>query len=188
MPSLTHLQPIMYAAAQEVSLDPWLPRVEKVFGPDPVQKFDNVCVPIVPRHVWSSLTDPGPNVGHVDVPITHCNKVTFELTGQQQDSLGGNTEVHWVRQMMVVGMRTLRRAIGDDHDGEAVLVVRPPFIPQSPILTQMVISDSRGLTYLLTSTYSFVGRMTWELHLSYGFGGVGKCVEMISKFDFIMHG
>jgi hypothetical protein len=47
-------------------------------------------------------------------------------------------------------------------------VMRPPLIPTSPLITQMKISDDRGLTYLLCEIVGD-GMKTWRLHLAYGF-------------------
>ena len=47
-------------------------------------------------------------------------------------------------------------------------VVRPPIIPDSPIIKKMVITDPLGMSYLLTETVGY-GMVTWALHLAYGF-------------------
>jgi hypothetical protein len=47
-------------------------------------------------------------------------------------------------------------------------VMRPPIIPPSPIINQMLITDDKGLSYLLCETVGF-GEITWSLHLAYGF-------------------
>ena len=47
-------------------------------------------------------------------------------------------------------------------------VMRPPLIPDSPLIKQLKISDDRGLTYLLCEIVGD-GMITWRLHLCYGF-------------------
>jgi hypothetical protein len=47
-------------------------------------------------------------------------------------------------------------------------VMRPPIIPASPIISQMLVTDDKGLSYLLCETVGF-GEVTWSLHLAYGF-------------------
>lgn len=47
-------------------------------------------------------------------------------------------------------------------------VMRPPVIPNSPLITQTLISDKFGMTYLLVQVVGD-GMVTWRLHLAYGF-------------------
>ena len=47
-------------------------------------------------------------------------------------------------------------------------IMRPPVIPENPTIKQLLISDSRGMTYLLLDIAQY-GQRTWELHLAYGF-------------------
>jgi hypothetical protein len=47
-------------------------------------------------------------------------------------------------------------------------VMRPPIIPASPLITQTLISDAMGMTYLLVQVVGD-GMVTWRLHLAYGF-------------------
>lgn len=47
-------------------------------------------------------------------------------------------------------------------------VMRPPLIPASPLINQMMISDDSGLTYLLCEIVGD-GMKTWRLHLAYGY-------------------
>lgn len=47
-------------------------------------------------------------------------------------------------------------------------VMRPPIIDPNPIMTQTLISDTTGMTYLLLEIAGY-GMTTWELHLAYGF-------------------
>jgi hypothetical protein len=47
-------------------------------------------------------------------------------------------------------------------------IMRPPIIPANPTISQMAISDSMGMTYLLLDIAGY-GMRTWELHLAYGF-------------------
>ncbi|MBX9754543.1 MAG: P22 coat - protein 5 family protein [Pseudomonadaceae bacterium] len=49
-----------------------------------------------------------------------------------------------------------------------VAVMRPPIIPNSPLITQTLISDAFGMTYLLVQVVGD-GMITWRLHLAYGF-------------------
>lgn len=47
-------------------------------------------------------------------------------------------------------------------------VMRPPIIDPNPTITQTLISDSMGMTYLLLEIAGY-GMTTWELHLAFGF-------------------
>jgi hypothetical protein len=47
-------------------------------------------------------------------------------------------------------------------------VMRPPIIPESPLIQQTMISDAKGMTYLLVQIVGD-GMVTWRLHLAYGF-------------------
>ena len=50
-------------------------------------------------------------------------------------------------------------------------VMRPPLIPANPTINQMLISDGKGMTYLLLDISQY-GQRTWELHLAWGFKAV----------------
>lgn len=50
-------------------------------------------------------------------------------------------------------------------------IARPPLIPANPTISQMMISDNSGLTYLMLDIAGY-GMRTWELHLAYGFKAV----------------
>ncbi len=52
--------------------------------------------------------------------------------------------------------------------GSVVGVMRPPIMPQNPTITQMLISDGMGMTYLMLDISQY-GQRTWELHLAWGF-------------------
>ena len=52
--------------------------------------------------------------------------------------------------------------------GAVVGIMRPPVMPESPIITQALVSDIRGLTYLILEMVQY-GQITWELHLAWGF-------------------
>jgi len=47
-------------------------------------------------------------------------------------------------------------------------IMRPPLIPQNPTINQLVISDDKGMSYLLLEIAQY-GMVTWELHLAWGF-------------------
>ena len=47
-------------------------------------------------------------------------------------------------------------------------IMRPPIMPANPIFSQMLISDDRGLTYLMLDIAQY-GQRSWELHLAWGF-------------------
>lgn len=50
-------------------------------------------------------------------------------------------------------------------------IMRPPLIPGNPTISQLPISDGRGMTYLLLDIAQY-GQRTWELHLAWGFKAV----------------
>jgi len=47
-------------------------------------------------------------------------------------------------------------------------IMRPPLVPANPTITQLPISDGKGMTYLLLDIAQY-GQRTWELHLAWGF-------------------
>jgi len=50
-------------------------------------------------------------------------------------------------------------------------VMRPPLMPANPTITQQLISDSMGMTYLMLDIAQY-GQRTWELHLAWGFKSI----------------
>lgn len=58
-------------------------------------------------------------------------------------------------------------------------VMRAPIIPANPIITQTLISDKYGMTYLLLQIAGY-GMITWQLHIAYGFKVVqGEHVALV---------
>lgn len=47
-------------------------------------------------------------------------------------------------------------------------IMRPPILPDNPLMQKTMISDSKGMTYLLVQIAGD-GMVTWRLHLAYGF-------------------
>lgn len=47
-------------------------------------------------------------------------------------------------------------------------VMRPPLMPANPTISQMLVSDDKGMTYLMLDIAQY-GQRTWELHLAWGF-------------------
>lgn len=47
-------------------------------------------------------------------------------------------------------------------------VMRPPIMPANPTISQMLISDGQGMTYLMLDISQY-GQRTWEIHLAWGF-------------------
>lgn len=60
-------------------------------------------------------------------------------------------------------------------------IMRPPLMFPNPTINQMLISDERGLTYLMLDIAQY-GQRSWELHLAWGFKGIN------SEFAAIMLG
>jgi len=50
-------------------------------------------------------------------------------------------------------------------------VMRPPVMPANPVISQTLISDGMGMTYLLLDIAQY-GQRTWEMHLAWGFKAV----------------
>jgi hypothetical protein len=50
-------------------------------------------------------------------------------------------------------------------------IMRPPVMPANPTISQTLISDGMGMTYLLLDIAQY-GQRTWELHLAWGFKAV----------------
>lgn len=46
--------------------------------------------------------------------------------------------------------------------------LRPPIMPPNPTIQQMLVSDEKGMTYLMLEIAQY-GMTTWELHLAWGF-------------------
>lgn len=58
-------------------------------------------------------------------------------------------------------------------------IMRPPVMPDNPLHTVQMISDSRGMTYMLLQIAQY-GQLTWELHLAWGFKAVqGEHIALI---------
>lgn len=58
-------------------------------------------------------------------------------------------------------------------------IMRPPIFPENPTIQRMLISDDRGMTYLLVQIAQY-GQITWELHLAWGFRVVqGEHVALV---------
>jgi len=87
---------------------------------------------------------------------------------------------------IVIGRPGLRVAIPDNNAitiggsytpnlaferGSVVGVMRPPVIPANPTISQTLITDGMGMTYLLLDIAQY-GQRTWELHLAWGFKAV----------------
>ena len=119
MPNVfTALQPTLYAAAQDVSAEPFgvISAISASFDDKGVAKGDIVTVPVAPT---ATATDFAPaaqstagddkTATTVQVQITDSKKVSWNMTGEQLRSLenGGNDQ-EWVRQLVAQGMRTLR--------------------------------------------------------------------------------
>jgi hypothetical protein len=47
-------------------------------------------------------------------------------------------------------------------------IMRPPMLPDNPLMQRTLISDANGMTYLLVQIAGD-GMTTWRLHLAYGF-------------------
>lgn len=47
-------------------------------------------------------------------------------------------------------------------------IMRPPVMPENPTIQRTLISDSKGMTYLLIQIAQY-GQVSWELHVAYGF-------------------
>ena len=47
-------------------------------------------------------------------------------------------------------------------------IMRPPVMPENPLMQKTLISDQMGMTYLLVQIAGD-GMVTWRLHLAYGF-------------------
>lgn len=58
-------------------------------------------------------------------------------------------------------------------------IMRPPLMPANPTMSQMLISDQKGMTYLLVEIAQY-GQITWEIHLAWGFKVVqGEHVALV---------
>lgn len=50
-------------------------------------------------------------------------------------------------------------------------VLRPPIMPANPTIQQMLVSDDKGMTYLMLQIAQY-GQLSWELHLAWGFQSI----------------
>lgn len=58
-------------------------------------------------------------------------------------------------------------------------IMRPPLMPDNPTMSKMLISDQKGMTYLLVEIAQY-GQITWEIHLAWGFKVVqGEHVALV---------
>lgn len=55
--------------------------------------------------------------------------------------------------------------------GAVVGVLRPPIMPPNPTIEQMLVSDDKGMTYLMLQIAQY-GQLSWEMHLAWGFKSV----------------
>lgn len=55
--------------------------------------------------------------------------------------------------------------------GAVVGVLRPPIMPANPTIEQMLVSDDKGMTYLMLQIAQY-GQLSWEMHLAWGFQAV----------------
>ncbi len=126
------------------------------------------------------LSMEGSNSGTVlagDV-VTFSNHSTVKYVVNDGSTLSGNAAGN-----IIIGRPGLRSAIvdatemtiGDSYTANLAFersaivgVMRPPIIPDSPIISKMLITDDKGLSYLLCDTVGF-GMRTWSLHLAHGF-------------------
>ncbi len=84
---------------------------------------------------------------------------------------------------MAVGRPGLRAAVADNiamaignnytanlaFERSAIVgIMRPPLIPANPTISQLPVSDDKGMTYLMLEIAQY-GMITWELHLAWGF-------------------
>jgi len=94
-----------------------------------------------------------------------------------------HSDISAAQQELRIGRPGVRQAIGtskaitlgDNYTpclafdrGAVVGILRPPVMPDNPTMTQALVSDLRGLTYLLLEIAQY-GQITWELHLAWGF-------------------
>lgn len=47
-------------------------------------------------------------------------------------------------------------------------ILRPPLMPANPTIEQLLVSDDKGMTYLMLQIAQY-GMLSWELHLAWGF-------------------
>lgn len=105
-------------------------------------------------------------------------------------TFAGGSEVYVVNEGLTqaagtirIGRPGLRRAIADATEmtigatytpilgferSAVVGVMRPPIFPANPTISQMLISDGLGMTYLMLDIAQY-GQRTWEFHLAWGF-------------------
>lgn len=57
-------------------------------------------------------------------------------------------------------------------------IMRPPIMPPNPTIQQMLVSDDKGMTYLMLDIAQY-GQRSWELHLAWGFKTVNEAFSAI---------
>ena len=103
--------------------------------------------------------------------------------GSDPNRYVNHTEIATMQQLLTIGRPGVRQniptstaiTIGDSYTpcmaferGAVVGIMRPPVMPDNPTMIQAIISDLRGLSYLLLEIAQY-GQITWELHLAWGF-------------------
>ena len=88
--------------------------------------------------------------------------------------------------VVTIGAPGLRKAVADNaafsytssytanlaFERNAVVgVLRPPIMPPNPVIDQMLVSDDKGMTYLMLQIAQY-GQISWELHLAWGFKSI----------------
>jgi hypothetical protein len=116
--TLTALQPVAYSAAKQVAAEPTaaLGAINMSFDDKGVARGDKVRVPVAPTRAGADFTPGATNpegadaiASNIEVEITKSRKVSWNLTGEQLQSLqNGTTDQEWIRQLLAQGMRTLR--------------------------------------------------------------------------------
>ncbi len=94
-----------------------------------------------------------------------------------------NEGVSAIAQRLAIGRPGVRKAIAVSNAitvgasytpslaferGAVVGIMRPPVMPANPTMSQTMICDAKGMTYLLIEIAQY-GQVSWELHLAWGF-------------------
>ncbi len=121
---LTALAPILFAAAQNVSAEPFgvVDGITTNFDSKGVAKGDSVIVPVAPLRAATDFVPAAyapqgddATASNVTVQITGVKQVSWYLTGEQMRTLdNGADSSEWARQMVSQGMRTLRNLVEAD--------------------------------------------------------------------------
>jgi hypothetical protein len=91
---------------------------------------------------------------------------------------GGNITIGAPGLKVAIAASATAMTVGNNYTANLALerssvvgVLRPPIMPANPTIEQMLVSDDKGMTYLMLQIAQY-GQLSWELHLAWGFKAI----------------